>query len=287
MAEKKGKSGWSFAWILVGVAIFGSVAGSLMGYASQLSADDLEADAEAKAAKVIPLGNPSGAVSMEPDRASMRGIPQFPNAEPRKLLRQGEAQGMPMSVAWFETPVSADDVLDFYVKAFAADGRQVIDHRLASGMGYVGWLERAEIPDGGFNEVEGIMHLISTVPQHGQTMVFISASRPDLLLAQQPQLPDGVQLPEHSTSPQLIELGESAGTNTMVHSEVIGASPSETIGWFEGDLRRKGFAVERTEKGDEEGSLLARRNATLLVVTARRDGANVSLGLAFEKQENP
>ncbi|MFZ5438873.1 MAG: hypothetical protein ACOZQL_02630 [Myxococcota bacterium] len=262
------------------MALAGIVGGTILGAVVQpeVKSEDV---IEEELRRVMPRGDAVSNVSMEPDPASLRGIPPYPGVYPRRLLRSNSKDTGPMSVSWFSVKDPASVVLDFYEKAFAADGRRPVSQRRGD-MGFVAWLEE---PDGGASG-EGILHMISAMKQYSETIVLVSASRPDLLLNQPPvPLPEGIELPPASSPPQVIQLGEAAVVSRVFYSRSLNTTPSSVVSFFERQFQQKGFTVTESTSTAAHASLTGQRDGVTLVVAARADGQNTSVVLTYDRAD--
>lgn len=108
-----------------------------------------------------------GAVASEVEPAALEQIPHYPESNPRQLSRQ--MQGEQLNAAWFATAASAAEVIAFYEKQFAAQGKWWLSHRFNEHAGYVGWLD-ADTRQ---------LHLVSVMASGGESYVFPSTSFPE------------------------------------------------------------------------------------------------------------
>jgi hypothetical protein len=277
MAESTSR-GWSFARILLVTAVVGIVAGTLLGRFSQPDVEP-EVAAEEEIRRIMPRGEPSNSADpMAPEPASLRGIPPYPGVYPRRMLRSGVAGG-PASISWFATDDSTAAVLDFYERAFVAEGRRPVAHRMSADMGYVAWLE--ELPDAGLGG--GVLHMISAMKQFSQTYVLVSASRPDLAFSNRPRLPEGLELPPASTSPQIVDMGESKFASQVIYSRTMNTTPGDVVSFFERQFKDRGFTVTETSSSAAQASITGQKNGSTVVVAARLEGGHSSIVLTYER----
>jgi len=271
------KKGWSFARLLVITAIVGVVGGSLLG--SMGKDEDPIVVAEREVARAMPRGVPLDTGDpMEPDPASLSGIPPYPGVYPRRLGR-GTAGG-PMSIAWFSTQDSTEAVLRYYEKAFRADGRHPVSHRRGPDMGYVAWLDRHN--DGGL--ANGVLHMISVMKQYDQTIVLVSASRPDMLMNSMTQVPGGFSLPPNSSEPQVIEMGESAIASQVVYARANDQTPGDVVKFFAQQFKDRGFEVTVEKEVDGQAGVSGKKGPLNVVVAARSEGGNSSIVMTYDRQ---
>ncbi|MCC6334742.1 MAG: hypothetical protein IT380_12255 [Myxococcales bacterium] len=290
MSEKRqpagARPGVSLARLLLLAAFAGVVAGLLLfKVRDDQPLDELEV-AEAAAERAVPLGAPSESVDpMAPDPQSLRGIPPYPGAAPRKVMTQPTVQSVPMSVSWFQTQDSPDAVLSFYEKAFAAKSMLYTSHRYNHRLGYVAWLERLGGKDAG--AAHGIMHMISASLEGSKTVVLLSASRPDLMMEARPKLPEGITLPEATEAPQVIQMGEGVGTREVVYARTLNKPPSEAVSFFDAQLKKGGWEVVEEATGGDQRALVGKRAGSTVVVNAQADGVHSNLILTFSRQPAP
>jgi hypothetical protein len=278
------QKGWSFTRILLLTAVVGIVAGTAIGFLSQpeISTEQL---VEEEMKRLMPRGDAIDPRDpMEPDPASLRGIPPYPGVYPRRMMKKAGAQEVPMSVSWFSTQDPASTVLDFYEKAFAADGRRPVAHRTSDTMGYVAWFE--EQPDAG-NAAAGVLHMVSAMKQFSQTIVLISASRPDLAMSARPRLPDGLELPPNSSAPQSVQMGEEQLANEVIYSRTLNTSPSEVVTFFQRQFQDRGFTLTDSSSSPTQASVTGQKGPTTVVVAVRAEGSHSSVVLTYERRATP
>jgi hypothetical protein len=278
--------GWSFARLLLVVAVVGVVAGVVLAEVTKPDPESVERAAEAEIRRITPLGEPlnnKAGDSMEPDPLSMRGIPPYPGVYPRRLIKQASAQGAQMSVSWFSVQDPAPVVLDFYKKAFAAEGRDVVAQQMGENMGYVAWLETQ--PDAG-GTAAGVLHMVSAMKQFSQTIVLVSASRPDMSMGQ-PVLPEGIELPPASSAPQLVQMGEESLANEVVYTRTTKTTPHDVVTFFEKQFKDRGYSILETVNSTTEASVTGQKGPLTVVVAARSEGDDSSVVLTYERRKSP
>ncbi len=181
-----------------------------------------------------------------------------------------------MAVSWFSTPDSVDAVLEFYERAFAEQKRHPVTQKVSDSIGYVAWLE--EMPDAGL--AGGAMHMVSVMKQFSQTMVLLSASRPDLFMASSTQLPEGLKLPPEATAPQSIQMSEDESSNEVIHTQVLNTSSATVVHFFESQFKEKGYSI-----GQPSPSLLvASKASTTVTVAVQQQAAHSSVVLTYERR---
>lgn len=197
--------------LLLVAAVAGGVGGVLLAKRGTKTEGEMLEEADRLAEKAMPLGSPAPARAfvdmMAPDPESLRGIPPYPGANPRKIL--GGKQGDEINaISWFSTQDSVDKVLSFYEQTYLAANVVYASHRYNARRGYVSWIEPRRPADGGDRGPgEGILHMVSASDEGSQTMVFVSATEPWKMLGRVHPLPKGVKLPP-GARPQVINLGE-------------------------------------------------------------------------------
>lgn len=202
-------------WKALGLAaVIGIVAGVVLAGATR-PPDDLEA-AEALAVEAMPTGDPLPVPVapktptedfMAPDPRSLRGIPPYPGADPRRMVSSHPGADQTLAISWFNTGDSVDEVLNFYERAFSDANLLYAVHRYSERRGYVSWFEHdysnAEQPVFG----KGVMHMVSVTREGSHTTVLVSASEPQKILENLSPLPAGVRIPPGPT-PQVMNLSE-------------------------------------------------------------------------------
>ncbi|MEW5740090.1 MAG: hypothetical protein AB1938_14250 [Myxococcota bacterium] len=286
MKPARARPGVSLARLLLGAALAGALGGLLLYWGrGEEPLDEFEV-AQAAAEKAFPLGDPvSTEDPMAPDPQSLRGIPPYPHAAPRKLISRPRVQSVPMSVSWFQTDDSPDAVLSFYERAFASSNTQYVSHRYNERLGYVAFLERLGGKDAGV--AHGIMHMVTASKEGSKTVVLLSASRPDLLMEARPTLPEGIALPPATRSPQVIQMGEGPGTREVVYARTLNTPPADAVAFFDAQLKQAGWDVVDEATGSNRRSLVGKRGGTTVVVNAQADGVDSSLILTFSRQPTP
>lgn len=273
-------------WLALGAAGAGVVAGVALAFSRSVEAEAVFEVAEAQVTHALPMGDaPTSANPMAPHPQALDGIPPYPEAAPRRLFNSTTMQGVPMLAAWFETSDSVDKVLSFYERAFTAEERRPVAHRYSSKLGYVAWLD--ELPreqQANAQAAAGVMHMVSATREGSRTVVLLSASRPDLAMASEPAVPEGVTLPPSATSPQVLQMGELGADRKVVYAKALGTSPAEVLTYFRSHLEASGWTAGPPSPGAKDTSLQARRRSTTLVVDVRQVGEHVPFMLTFHRQ---
>ncbi len=214
---KAGRRSFS-VWSVLGLAAIGGLVGGVILAGVQRPPEDLDMHAEeAAAARLLPGGDPiiptpvQGAEPfvdmMAPDERSLRGIPAYPGADPRRIMGSRAGADQLMAISWFTTQDSMEDVLGFYERAFEDANLIYTSHRYSDRRGYVSWFEHDLSDEKTPVFGKGIMHMV-TVSREGQnTTVMVSATEPQKILEGLTPLPAGVKIPP-GPSPQVLNLSE-------------------------------------------------------------------------------
>lgn len=224
---------------------------------------------------------------MRPDPESLRGIPPYPGANPRRMSSMPTYQGQEFAVAWFSTSDSVDQVISFYEKVFHGLPTPVVSHRFSPNGGYAGFYEMPPLDgglDGGKVDVmAGKVHLVSAVHSGSQTLVFVSNSQPMAYLNQATTLRGGVELPPNALRPQVISIGEGPVKKKTVFSVVPGSSLEDVRMHFEQSYTSSGWKLAPWVFNDDGSiSTSATRkdeNSTLLL---KSEGSDVRLLLSLD-----
>jgi hypothetical protein len=280
----EGRAGVSLGWLFLGAAVAGALGGVVLFFArGHEQVEELDV-AESAAEQAVPLGSASVTEDpMAPDPQSLRGIPPYPHAAPRKLMNRPAVQGVPMSVSWFQTFDSPDAVLSFYERTFAENNVEYASHRYNDRLGYVAWLERLGGLDAG--PAHGIMHMVTASKEGSKTVVLVSASRPDLVMEARPALPEGLQLPEGTESPQVIQMGEGMGTREVVYARTLNTPPADAVSFFQSQLKKAGWDVVDETSGQNQHAVVGKRGGSTVVVNVQPDGVDSNLILTFSQQQ--
>lgn len=276
MAVEKRPASWSYGRVILLTAVVGAVAGVVLARSRE---DDRppEEIAEAEVNKVMLANEATDSTAMDPDPRSLAGIPAYPGASPRKLTSNGTLAGAPMAISWFQTVDPPERVLAFYAKAFEAERRVAVAQQFSPTMGYIGWMEDAA--DGG----AGLLHMVSVSKQYSRTMVLLSASHPETLLDSHAVLPGGLQLPPHSSTPQMVKLGEGDLANDVIYARVSNMSGPEVVSHFERQFKERGFTVIESTSTAAQFSVGGTKAGTTIVIGARNEGPHLSLVLTYSR----
>jgi hypothetical protein len=278
-------------WKALGLAaVFGVVAGLVIAELRRPPAEPDLRQAEEAAAGVLPTGAPlvrpetpkrAPTDFMEPDPRSLRGIPPYPGASPRRLHASHPAAQQTMAISWFETGDSVEDVLGFYERAFAEGKVAYTSHRFSALRGYVSWFEHDysdEQPVFG----KGLLHMVSVTREGEHTTVLVSVSEPQKILENLTPLPSGVRLPP-GTVPQVMNLSE------------LGQQRASVIGMYEfpraqliDDLLRvwkeDGWKLVRRTDGDDATTIQVVMNQRQQTAVIEGQGSTSQVVLIIEER---
>lgn len=287
------KRSFSVAGLLLVAAVLGIGAGAVLGSrpGDEDETEAMFAQADSTAEKLIPMGEPmnpaprNGVDPMAADPRSLRGIPPYPGAQPRRLSDVGQVMGMPMMGSWFATKDQPEEIISFYEYTYLDAGIPIVSQMFGRDMGYVAWLEE-EKSDGGI--AEGVMHMISVIkntPTSTETIVLVSASRPQRLLDGAHPLPPGLVLPSEARPPQVVQMAMEGKTRSIVTTARRGELAG-TVDEIVALMRKDGWAVEGLMSSDTSRSFIGRKDGLSQSVSATtREGAGeVSLMYSLEQE---
>lgn len=257
--------GLSVMKLLLGAAVTGAIAGVLLERTRAVP--DAIAQAEAAVDRTMPSGRAPGPQRpdmMAPDPLSLRGIPPYPGASPRRLLGVKPGRGL-NAISWFSTTDSLDRVLGYYEEAYARWPVRTVTHRWGKRRGYVSWFESLGGRDGGPSDsTDGVLHMVTVSQEGSQTMVFLSATEPDKIFAGTQVLPLGVRLPAGSV-PQVVDMGELGQQQATVFAQYR-VGRGALADQLAATMAESGWAIEeRAEAPDGRVSLVARRQGRVQI----------------------
>jgi hypothetical protein len=219
---------------------------------------------------------------MMPDDRSLDGLPAYPEAAPRKMFREAAVMGIPMSVSWFETTDSIVQIVNFYQNTFADAGISATSHMYSETKGYVAWKERpASFADAGPGA--GLLHMISMTTEHGRTIVFLSASRPELRTQEAAILPFGLRMPAGSSAPQFVNVSAGEVDNAFFTSTNAVLKAQEIFSDLEGQFQTKGFIV-RT--GSEKMLAVNKEKNQRVTIWVQKESESTKIFLRAEEEKN-
>lgn len=273
--------------LLLGAAVVGVAVGAILGSRPAPGEDEAEAmfaEADETADRLIPLGAPASDTNlMNADPRSLSGIPPYPGAQPRRLSDISQVLGMPLVASWFATRDQPEQVIEHYEYTYFDAGVPIVSHMFTPDMGYVAWLEE-ERGDGGL--AEGIIHMVSVLkntPTSTETMVFVSASRPQRLLDGPRNLPGGLVLPSEATPPQVVQMALEGRTRSIVTTRRQGEL-NGTIEEIVALMRKDGWVVEDVMGGQNSRSIIGRKPGISQSVSATVGAGEVSLMYSLESE---
>jgi hypothetical protein len=289
------KKGLSIGWILGAGALVGAAVGLGLSFKKQRAIDRELARLEAS-------GNSTGAVSSPPrkvmtleravhdpmaaDPESLRGLPPYPGASPRRLSTAPTAQGSDMAISWFTTTDTPATVLRYYDEAFAPHGALRTSYRYSENAGYSAFYEPPS-EDAGTSFVGGVMHLVGAMKQGSKTLIMVSASRPSEMLAAASKLPDGVKLPPGTKRPQWLSVGEGEVQKKVVYATIEKTDLAAIEAFYKTSLEGEGWSVEASSGGDQHLSLAARKGGANLTIAADARGAGARLLVTVDQGMPP
>lgn len=276
--------GLSVVKLLAGAAVTGAIAGVLLERTRAVP--DAIGQAEAAVDRAMPSGRAPGPQRPDmtaPDPLSLRGIPPYPGASPRRLLGVKPGRGL-NAISWFSTSDSLDRVLSYYEEAYAHWPVRPVTYRWGKHRGYVSWFESLGGRDGGPSDTtDGVLHMVTVSHEGSQTMVFLSATEPDKIFAGSQVLPLGVRLPA-GTVPQVVDMGEFGQQRaTVFASYQVGRGVlSERIA---ATMAESGWAIEeRGEAPDGRISLVARRQGKVQIAVVEGTGERSQVLVTVEDE---
>ena len=284
-------------WKALGLAaVVGIVAGIVLAETQRPPEFD-EREAERLAEQVIPTGEPlirpedpkkQPENFMAPDPRSLRGIPPYPSASPRRLVASHPGASQTMAISWFETGDSVEDVLSFYEKAFTESNFMFTSHRYSPQRGYVSWFEHDQtelegVPTFG----KGLLHMISATREGNRTQVLLSATEPQKILENATPMPAGVRVPPGGT-PQVINLSELGQQRaTIIASYGYGAD--RLIENLENVWKEDGWkVVDRSETmGARQLTAVLNQRQQTVVIEGRGDTSQLVITLEERHGDTP
>lgn len=284
-AGRAGRS-WSIGAVLAVAALVGIVVGTLAGRGWNDEPDVPVADVERAAEGAAPLGAPSEVRAtgqhdpMVPELSLLAGFPPFPGAKPRAMGKAAFVSGMPLELAWFSTTASAAEVIRFYEVEFEKAELFWVTQWRGANVGSVGYLERDEVEDGGV--AAGVMRLVSVVGREGggETVVFLSRSRPQWALDGNERVPAGVVLPEGAVAPAVVEVREEGSRRATITTRVEGGRVAEVAKGLERRLRVEGWQVADVAGDERRTTLTARKGGATQTYALRQEGGGVEVLLS-------
>ncbi|MBL8917761.1 MAG: hypothetical protein JNJ54_02790 [Myxococcaceae bacterium] len=281
--ESNLKRSWSIGAILAAAALVGAVIGTIAGRGWDDDPDVPMADVERAAERSAPLGTASDVRAtrerdpMAPNRELLAGFPPFPGARPRAMGTAAFVSGMPLELAWFSTKASAAEVIRFYEAGFEEADLFWVTQWRGPQMGSVGYLERDDELDAGV--ASGVMRLVSVLGREGggETLVFLSRSRPQWALEGQGRLPAGVVLPRGAVAPAVVEVSEEGSKRATIATRVSSTRVAEVARALEARLQGEGWALSQVVGDERRTTLSARKNGASQTYALRQEADAVEV----------
>jgi hypothetical protein len=278
--------------LLAAAAVTGVVAGIVLERSRP--PPDALAQAEAVVDQVpAPIGAAGRRVPadvMAPDPASLRGIPPYPGATPRRLLGAAPERGL-NAISWFGTEDSLERVLSHYEAEYSHAGIQFVTQRWGPRRGYVSWFERTGGADGGEgteDTTQGVLHLVAASREGTQTMVFLAATVPDRIIPEAPTLPAGVRLPPGAET-QVLDMGELGQQRATVFARYEQLGKEAVAEQLIAVMKEGGWTLtERTDAPDGRISLVAHDPLrSQMAVIEGNEGRSQVLVILEEREARP
>jgi hypothetical protein len=272
----KNDRGTGAAKLLAIAAVSGGVGGVILASRQQppTDVDDLVDPLQI----VRPAKKKSGEDPMAPDPALLRAVPPYPGAVPRRLIDSGPNSSGHMQVAWFETNDSSSDVLNFYDREFHRLNLRSMTGNFSDTMGYTGWMEESR--DGGSDTV----HMISVMKQSSRTMVLISESSPDEIMAAASEMPGGLRMPPQANRPRSLRMGIGESDSQLFYSRATNTTAADVARFFEQQFKERGYELVPSEG---TGNVAARQGRLNIVVQARDETDRVNITVTYSQQPSP
>lgn len=256
-AAATSQKGIGIGSVLLGAAVLGTLGGLVLAW-KQRPPPSMHEQAEALAAQVIPAPPAQVAQArdvMEADPISVRGLPAYPGANPRRLI--GPRPGGPQlfAVSWFETGDSVDKVLSFYEQAFSDANIWYTSHRFNQNRGYVSWLEHEVEQGKPAVPGAGVLHMVTASREVSRTVVLLSATEPKKILENLEPLPAGVKLPPNG-QPQVINTSEFGQQRATIYA-TYALSVDQLLAQLQATLEETGWKVVESQRPAENAASLS------------------------------
>ncbi len=223
---------------------------------------------------------------MQPDPESLRGIPPYPGASPRRLSSTPAYKGQPFAASWFSTQDAVESVVGFYRDAFSTLQTPNVSHVFSENLGYAAFYEMPDL-DGGADVMSGQVHMVTAVHSGSQTYVFVSNSQPTLFLEQAAVLPGGLELPPGALRAQWVDVGEGPIKKKTVFAVVPEISSAEVSSYFNGAFSRNQWVAEPASVEDGLLTLKARRGGDVVTVVLKSESTDVRMLLTIDNIASP
>jgi hypothetical protein len=272
--------------LLLVAAALGVVGGVVLSQAHQAEGEMLEGNTDIidRALPVIGAVPARGRDLTEPDPLSLRGIPAYPGAEPRKIV--GSRPGAKVNaISWFATDDSTDRVLSFYEDYYTQANVLHVTQRWGQKSGYVSWFEHHQPGDGGLPEFgAGVLHMVSAFRDGDTTTVLVSATDPMAIAQALSPLPAGVSLPA-GARPQVLNLGEAGQERFSVFASYQSMGREA----LEADLQKRmtaaGWAIsERAVAPDGRVTLVGKLSARVQIAAIEGTATSSQVLITVEEK---
>ncbi|MCP3104576.1 hypothetical protein LZ198_37510 [Myxococcus sp. K15C18031901] len=171
-------------------------------------------------------------------------FPPYPNGSRAELLAVDYlGPEVPISVAWFTTQDSADQVLSHYKKVLQDKGIPVVERRHGENGGWVGY----------WSEDMKEMRLVSVLSQGGETLGFVSAGEMEPLLKRASKVPAWIPLPADLTGPTSVTFDMEGASHHLVSGPLTTQTPAEAAERYRALFQEKGWSVAELEQVDAGG----------------------------------
>jgi len=189
-------------------------------------------------------------------------FPPYPRgSRPEVLAADYLGSDVPIAVAWFSTEDPPDRVLSHYRGTLLDAGLPALSEHHGEHAGYVGyWSPSTE-------EV----HLVSTLAQGGETLVFVSSGRMAPLLEGPAKVPEWIPLPVETEDALALTFSLEGATQHVVSGRVPRSTVPEVVELFLRSFGERGWSVEATHPArDAIAELEVRRGGVRGLVMVRR-----------------
>lgn len=285
-AKKAKEPGVSVVRLLLSAALLGIVGGVVLSRARQPEGEMLDGTTDI-VDQALPLtGATPGRLRdlTAPDPRSLRGIPAYPGAVPRKIV--GSRPGASVNaISWFATTDSVDRVLSFYEDYYTQVNVLHVTHRWAQKSGYVSWFEHRQPGDGGVPEFgAGVLHMVSAFRDGETTTVLVSATDPMAIAQALSPLPAGVSLPV-GAKPQVLNLGEAGQERYSVFATYSTLTREELAADLQKRMTAEGWAIsERAVAPDGRVTLVGKLNSRVQIAVVDRTPTSSQVLITVEEK---
>jgi hypothetical protein len=170
---------------------------------------------------------------------ALEGLPAYPGSRPAPLASDVRTQAMPTAIAWFSTPDSVDDVLDWYENTLNEGGIAAFAHRFGPSTGYVAYHRRAT----------DAMHVVAVMRQGSETLVFPALTQAGNLAQARAEVPAGIPHPGAALHTSVVDVIDGGVKMTTVTGIVELASLAELVAFYQRELAARGWQVDLVAQG--------------------------------------